>query len=224
MLNLIIFATLFFILVFSTFFVVQLPFLVFFFPVIPPEATPFYSDQIISTGYFPSNLQIPAIILCALLLNPRLSFFFMLTYFSIGFSGSPIFYYGGGSEYLNQPSIGYLLAFFPVVVLLSNLAWQSKNYEKYLFNSRYIFLISFIALLLIHLAGVITAFIRLKGSDFTNVMQVYMSIPLLSQLLLIALVSILATNLNRLKFFMLEKYKKYIDSIFKIKRKKPLNS
>src|SRR5688572_15079734 len=137
MLNLIIFAALFFILVFSTFFVVQLPFVVFFFNNLPEEVLLTYSSQFISTGYFYGNLQIPAIILCALLLNPRLSFFFMLTYFSIGLSGYPIFYYGGGKEYLNQNSIGYLVSFFPIIVLLSKFAWKDKNFEKYLFNTKY---------------------------------------------------------------------------------------
>jgi biotin transporter BioY len=224
MLNLIIFAVLFFILVFSTFFVVQLPFIVFFFQAIPTEATLIYSDQLISTGFYQGNLQIPAIILSALLLNPRLCFFFMLTYFCTGFYGQPIFYYGGGSEYLNQASIGYLIAFFPVAVLLSFLAWNNKNYEKYLFNSEYTFFISLIALLLIHTAGVITAFFRLKGHDIINVFQVYFSIPFFSQVLLIAVICILATNLNRLKYYLLEKYKNFMDSIFKVKRKKPVNN
>jgi len=145
----------------------------------------------------------------------------MLTYFSIGFSGYPIFYYGGGTEYLHQPSIGYLLSFFPVVVLLSSFAWKNKDFEKYLFNTRYIYLISIVALLLIHITGIITAFIMLKGTvSFSDIIEVYLAIPLLSQFLLIAVVSILATNLNRLKYYILSKYKKFLDVVFKTSTKR----
>jgi biotin transporter BioY len=243
MLNLIIFAGLFFILVFSTFFVVQLPFIVFFYSGLPHEVTLVYSDQFISTGHYSGNLQIPVLILCALLLNPRLSFFFMLTYFLVGFSGYPIFFYGGGPEYLRQPSIGYLLSFFPVIVLLSILAWKTggpagknnispkgapvisyRNYEKFLFNSRYLFLISLVALLLIHLSGLITAFVMLGHSvSLSDIIQVYFSIPFLSQFMLIIVISVLAANFNRLKYFFLEKYMQYIESVFKTSRRRPRN-
>ncbi len=216
MLNLFIVAILFFLLVFSTFLVVQLPFITFLFADIPTEVTVSYSNSLIATGYFLSSMQIPIIILSSLILNPRLNFFFMSIYYAIGFYGIPIFYGGGGKEYLNQPTIGYLMSFLPVSILLSRFAWKENNYKKYLFNSRYIFFLAFVALLSIHFIGLITAFIVLgANSSFINLFQAYFYIPFLSQLLLIAVTCIFATNFNRLKFYTLSKYRRYVNKTLK---------
>ncbi len=226
MLNLVLTAFLFFFITFSTFFVIKLPFILFFFQSFPPEVIIEYSNSFITFGYFESNLQIPALIFCALLLNPRLCFFFMLIYYFIGFTKYPIFYFGGGMEYLNEPTAGYLLTFFPIAVLLSNLAWKDKNFEKFLYNTRYIFFISLMGLFIIHFVGLLSAIIKLFGIvNILDIIQIFFLIPFLSQILLIALISILATNLNRLKYFILAKYMKYIESILQksVKRQRTVS-
>lgn len=216
MLNLIIVAVLFFLMVFSTFFVVQLPFITFLFADVPSEVTVTYSNSLIAMGYFLSSMQIPVVILSSLLLNPRLNFFFISIYYLIGLYGVPIFYSGGGKEYLHQPTIGYLLSFLPVSILLSRFAWKDNNYKRYLFNSRYIFFLAFVALLAIHFIGLITAFFILgANSRFLTIFQAYFYIPFLSQLLLIAVTCIIATNLNRFKFYMLSRYMRFVGRVLK---------
>jgi biotin transporter BioY len=216
MLNLVLAAFLFFLIIFSTFFVIKLPFILLFFQSFPPDVIINYSNSFFSTGFYESNLQIPALIFSALLLNPRLSFFFMLVYYFVGFTKYPIFYFGGGMEYLNEPTVGYLLTFFPITVLLSNLAWKDKNFNRYLYNTRYIFFISIMGLFIIHFVGLITTIIRLYSTvNILDIIETYFLIPFLSQTLIIALVSIFATNLNRLKYYLLGKYMKYIESILK---------
>lgn len=231
MLNLIIVLIMFFLLVFSTFFVVELPFITFLFASIPDTVNVYYQNSLIATGTFAGSLQIPIIILSSLLLNPRLNFVFICTYYAIGFYGIPIFYSGGGSQYLGQPTIGYLLSFLPATILLSRFAWKDHNYKKYLLNTRYTFFLSFVTLLFIHFIGITTAFFILGNtSRFLNIFQAFFYIPFLSQLLLAALACIIATNVNSTKFYMVNGYRKFMDNALRkstkrrrLAKKAPIN-
>lgn len=216
MLNLIIVLSMFFLLVFSTFLVIDLPFITFLFANIPQGVNIYYSNSIVALGTFQGSLQIPIIILSSLLLNPRLNFIFICTYYAIGFYSMPIFYSGGGSQYLGQPTVGYLFSFLPATILLSKFAWKDHNYKKYLLNTRYIFFLSFMTILFIHLIGILTAFFILgNNSKFLNIFQAYFYIPFLSQILLAALMCIIASNLNNLKFNLLTRYKNFMETALK---------
>lgn len=213
MFNLIIAAALFFLLVFSTFFVVQLPFIVFFPQDLPTDLIINYSYNFVKIGYFQSNLQIPVFILCSLLLNPRLSVSFIITYFIIGLSGMPIFYNGGGVEYLSQNSIGYLFALLPTAFFISSMAWKDNDVDRYLYNTRFTFFISCIALLFIHIMGIAIYYFKFNGSiSLLNIIQAYFFIPILSQVLLVAVFSILAADITRFKFYCMGKYKSILKS------------
>lgn len=216
MLNLIIVLTMFLLLILSTFFVVDLPFITFIFAKIPESVNVTYQNSILAMGTFSSSLQIPVIILSSLLLNPRLNFIFLMTYYGIGFYGIPIFYAGGGSEYLNQPTVGYLLSFLPASLFLSKFAWKDNNFERYLLNTRYIFFLSFVTLLLIHIIGITTAlFFTNSTAKFLNMFQSYFYIPFLSQLLLIAAICILSKIINTIKFSIVNSYSSFIDNALK---------
>lgn len=216
MLNLIIVLTMFFLLVLSTFVVVDLPFITFIFAKVPETVNITYQNSLIAVGTFTGSLQIPIIILSSLLLNPRLNFIFISTYFAIGFYGIPIFYSGGGSQYFSQPTIGYLLSFLPATILLSKYAWKDHNYKKYLLNTRYTFFISFLTLLFIHFIGIFTAFFFTNNnSKFLNMFQAYFYIPFLSQLMLIASMCIIAAGINTLKFNLVNRYRNFTETAFK---------
>ncbi len=216
MLNLIIFLTMFFLLVFSTFLVVDLPFITFLFADLPQSVNVVYSNSVLAVGTFQGSLQIPIIILSSLMLNPKLNFVFICTYYAIGFYGIPIFYLGGGINYLSQPTIGYLLAFLPSTILLSKFAWKDFNYKKYLLNTRYTFFLAFMNILFIHFIGIFTAFFVLgNNSKFLNTFQAYFYIPFLSQIMLSMLMCIIASNINRVKFNLVSRYKNFMETTMK---------
>jgi len=207
--NLIIFFSLGFVIIFSTFFITYFPFISFFTDLSSYSSFVItYSNSLFSIGYFQSNLQIPVVILVSLLLNPYLNFIFMLSYLILGFFKYPIFYYGGGMDYIQQDSVGYILSFLPVSIMISNLAWR-KNRQKYLFNTKYLFSISILGLILIHLIGMGILFIRFNFSnfsDFLRLAQIYFFIPILSQVMLVYVFTIFSVLVNRFKFFIFENY------------------
>lgn len=216
MLNLIIVLIMFFLLVFSTFLVIDLPFITFLFANIPSGVNVIYSNSILAVGTFQGSLQIPIIILSSLMLNPRLNFVFIMSYYIIGFYLFPIFYSGGGSAYFSQPTIGYLLAFLPSTILLSRFAWKDHNYKRYLLNTRYTFFLAFMNILFIHFIGIVTAFFVLgNNSKFLNTFQAYFYIPLLSQIMLAALMCIIASSINSTKFNLLTRYKNFMETALK---------
>lgn len=200
---------------FSTFFITYFPFIVFFTDL--SQYSNFvitYSNTIFSIGYFQSNLQIPTIILVSLLLNPYLNFIFMFAYLFLGFWKYPIFYYGGGLDYIQQSSVGYILSFLPASILISNLVWR-KNKEKYLFNTNYVFFISILGLILIHLIGLGILFIRLNFTEFNEFLRlakIYFFIPVLSQVMVIYVFCVFSVNINKLKYFIFEIYNNLIHS------------
>jgi len=219
MFNLIIFLGCFFILLFSTFTIVNLPFISFFssYDFSGADSIEVISKNFFFTiGFFSGNLQIPAVILSAIVLKPRLSFFFISTYLLLGFSGVPIFYFGGGTEYFSQPSAGYVLAFLPLVFFISNLCWR-KDQERFLFNSSYVFSISLIGLLIMHFGGIIYAFVANFNfnTSFYRLFEIYFAIPFFSQFLLIGVVSVIGANFNRYKTALLKRYQKFIAKLYK---------
>ncbi|MFN8577062.1 MAG: biotin transporter BioY [Candidatus Sericytochromatia bacterium] len=225
MLNLLIALTLFLLLVLSTFFVIDLPFITFIFANIPESVNIVYQNSLLAIGTYSGSLQIPVIILSSLLLNPKLNFIFIMTYFCIGFYSKPIFYSGGGKEYFEQPTIGYLLSFLLVTILISKYVWKDHNYNKYLLNTRYTFFISFMGLLLIHFIGITTAFLFVNNNHkFLNMFQSFFYIPFLSQLMLIAVACILAKYINIVKFYLVNKYRNLNKAIRKSTRRRKLST
>lgn len=136
-------------LILGTFMQFRLPFFSFVLPQLPDtrlwiESPWFYA------GTYTGNLQLPIFFLCLALLNGGLSSLVLITYLAIGLGWLPIFFYGGGAAYLQQPTFGYLLALLPAAWLwMLNLRRHPRrlpSLQKYL-------LATTVSLLIIHLFG-----------------------------------------------------------------------
>lgn len=99
-------------LVVSTFTHIQVPFLAFS----PPQLANsqiLYEWSYLVIGTYTTNLQMLAVVMCIILLKPFWAARTFAIYLFLGWWGLPLFYYGGGSAYWQQASLGYLLALLP---------------------------------------------------------------------------------------------------------------
>lgn len=222
MLNLVVAVILFFILIFSTFFVIKLPYIAFFIKELPLDTIVNYSDNYLSYGYIQTNIQLPIMLACALIMRPRTFFTFMLVYIALGFYGFPIFYLGGGTDYLKETSIGYFLATILITFIASNIIWNKEKKNKFIYNTRFSFFISLMALLLIHLVGIFTTFIFMHYSvSLLTLTKAYFFIPIFSQILLLSVVCVFSTKINILKSFLFRKHDEFMKkTIENTKRKR----
>ena len=213
---------LFFLLVFSTFIKINLPFITFFIKDLPFNAIIDYQSNYVTFGYFEGNLQLPIIILTALSLNSRLVLSFMFSYIALGLYGLPIFYSGGGIDYLNHPSSGYILSFLPISLIISLLVPKEKHTKRSIYNTRYTFFISITGLLLIHLVGITVMYIKLgEKTGLFNIIKAYFILPFFSQFLLVAVACIIASFLSSFKDFLKRRYRKLMRrSVTTTKRRK----
>jgi biotin transport system substrate-specific component len=72
----------------------------------------------------PITLQVPALLLTALVCGPRSSMLAAVAYLSVGLFQLPVFTGGGGLSYLLDPGFGYLVGFLPAGWLTGRLARQ----------------------------------------------------------------------------------------------------
>ncbi|MEB3348717.1 MAG: biotin transporter BioY [Cyanobacteriota bacterium] len=70
------------------------------------------------------TLQVPAMLLTALVCGPRSALLATVAYLSVGLFQMPIFHDGGGVAYLFDPGFGYLAGFVPAAWLSGRLARQ----------------------------------------------------------------------------------------------------
>lgn len=198
-------------LIFSTFLVIKLPYITFFINDLPTDVIVNYADNYLSYGYIQTNLQLPIILACALILRPRTFFTFMLIYISLGLYGFPIFYLGGGYDYLKEPSIGYLLGTILISFISSNIIWKNEKKNKFIYNTRFTIFVSLIALLFIHIIGISTAFIFMHYSiGIITLAKSYFFIPIFSQILLLILVCSFSTKINMFRSFLFRKYEDFM--------------
>jgi biotin transport system substrate-specific component len=73
----------------------------------------------------PMTLQVPALLLTALVCGPRSAMLAAVAYLSLGLFQLPVFQGGGGVGYLLDPGFGYLVGFIPAGWLTGRLARQS---------------------------------------------------------------------------------------------------
>lgn len=73
----------------------------------------------------PMTLQVPALLLTALVCGPRSAMLAAIAYLSLGLFQLPVFQGGGGPGYLLDPGFGYLVGFVPAGWLSGRLARQS---------------------------------------------------------------------------------------------------
>lgn len=103
------------------------------------------SDFITKINYVP---QLPAVAFMTIILGKRYSCIAIFFYILTGLFLFPVFSLGGGISYIFQYSFGYILGFFPMVIILS-------KYLKRDFRPIKVILASFYSILALHLCGVI---------------------------------------------------------------------
>jgi biotin transport system substrate-specific component len=145
----------------------------------------------------PITLQVPALLLTALVCGHRSALLAAVAYLSLGLLELPVFHGGGGSSYLLDPGFGYLAGFVPAGWLAGKLARQSGMNDVLKLTGSAAF-----GLLVIQLCGVLNLLLgalagRWRG-DLLQLLVTYSLVPLPSQLLLCSAVAVVALVLRRL--------------------------
>ena len=128
-----------------------------------------------------------------------------IAYVVLGLFKLPVFAQGGGWDYLQQPSFGYILGFIPGAWLCGFLAFQGKRRLESLAFS------AVCGLVVIHLCGTIylvglTYLTPLFGNVFApdylfKAMEIYSLNPLPSQLVIVCAVAVVAFIIRLILFY-----------------------
>ena len=185
--------------VFATFVPVRVPFVLPFMPPLPDV-------QITAFGYgftwgtYITNLQFMAVIATAFFLGPRLGLLTQIIYLVLGFSGVPIFYSGGGAAYWHQPSVGYLLAFIPTVLITGFIAFRKGNLNSTrCMNANWLLLAGIAGIIMSHLIGVSFVFFLIQAR-WWEILLVYVILPIPAQLTGITILSIIVASFHYIRF------------------------
>jgi biotin transport system substrate-specific component len=142
------------------------------------------------------TLQVPALLLSALVCGPRSATLAAVAYLSVGLFQLPVFHEGGGIGYLLDPGFGYLAGFLPAAWITGKLARQPGMDDPLALAGA-----AAIGLVVLHLCGLTNLLLgslagRWGGDTLTLV--VGYSLALLPQLLLCCAAGVLAWLLRRL--------------------------
>lgn len=102
--------------------------------------------------YYPYVPQIPILLGTVGLLGVRFSFLTVLLYVLMGFFLWPVFAFGGGLEYIKSTFFGYILGYFPAVIIAGRILLRGKSLKNMV-------LAAFFGVLTIHLCGIFYALI-----------------------------------------------------------------
>ena len=145
----------------------------------------------------PITLQVPALLLTALVCGPRSSLLAAVGYLTLGLFQLPVFHSGGGTGYLLDPGFGYLAGFIPAGWLAGKLARQSGMDGLLKLTGTAV-----LGLLVIQLCGVVNLLLgALAGRWNEGVLSLllrYSLAPMPSLLLLCCAVGLCALGLRRL--------------------------
>lgn len=145
----------------------------------------------------PITLQVPGLLLTALVCGPRSSMLAAVAYLSVGLFQLPVFYGGGGPSYVLDPGFGYLAGFLPAAWLTGRLARQPGMNDPLSLAGA-----AAIGLLVIQLCGIANLLLgALAGRWSGTLVPLLMSYsigPLLPQLMLCCAVAVVALLLRRL--------------------------
>ena len=145
----------------------------------------------------PITLQVPALLLTALVCGPRSAMLAAVAYLSLGLFQLPVFHGGGGAGYLFNPGFGYLAGFLPA-------AWITGKLSRQTGMGSLIGLAASCAVGLgvMQLCGVtnllLGALVGQWRSNLGPLLVSYTLAPLSPQLLLICAVAVVALPLRRL--------------------------
>ena len=160
-------------------------------------------------GIYPHSLgityQVGAVLLTACVAGANAGAIAQLGYVLLGLSWLPIFAFGGGWDYWQQPTFGYLLGFIPGAWCCGHLAYRSRAKIERLAIS------ALAGLGIIHLAGIsylgLLAVLKLGNPPLLPLDQLPLAImtfsvfPLLGQGIVVCLSAVLAYFLRKLLFY-----------------------
>lgn len=160
-------------------------------------ALPGFSAAGVSVIPLPITLQVPALLLTALVCGPRAAMLAGVAYLSLGLLELPVFHGGGGLAYLLDPGFGYLAGFLPAAWVTGRLARQSGMDD--LLNLAGAALVGLAVLQICGLANLLLGGLvgRWNGA-LPQLLLSYSLGPLLPQLLVCCAVAVLALPLRRL--------------------------
>ena len=142
------------------------------------------------------TLQVPALLLAALVAGPRSGLLAAVAYLSMGLFQLPVFHEGGGVGYLLDPGFGYLAGFVPAAWVTGKLARRGGHKDPLALAA-----VAAIGLVVIHLCGLSNLLLgALAGrwGENASALLIGYSLALLPQLLLCCAVGLLAWPLRRL--------------------------
>jgi biotin transport system substrate-specific component len=145
----------------------------------------------------PITLQVPALLLTALVCGPRPAMLAAVAYLSLGLFQLPVFNSGGGLAYLLDPGFGYLAGFIPAAWLTGRLARQPG-----MDNLISLLGAAVIGLAVLQVCGIVNLLLGALagrwGGGLGQLLLSYSLGPILPQLLLCCAVALLALGLRRL--------------------------
>ena len=161
-----------------------------------PSAFPFHDTSGWSLRPLGITLQVPALLLTALVAGPRSALLAAVAYLSVGLFQLPVFHEGGGISYLLDPGFGYLAGFVPAAWVSGRLARQPDMGDP--LN---LALVAGVGLIVVQVCGLtnllLGALVGRWGSGVLPLVIGY-SLAILPQLLLCCAVAVLAWLLRRI--------------------------
>lgn len=160
-------------------------------------ALPGYGSGGFTVIPLPITLQVPALLLTALVCGARSAMLAGVAYISLGLFQLPVFQAGGGLSYLQDPGFGYIAGFLPAAWLSGRLARQPG-----MDNLLSLMGAAVLGLLVLQLCGLANLLLgglvgRWNGA-LPQLLLSYSIGPLLPQLVLCCAVAVLALLLRRL--------------------------
>jgi biotin transport system substrate-specific component len=161
-----------------------------------PAAIPFHAVAGWDLRPLGITLQVPALLLAALVCGPRSAILAAVAYLSVGLFQLPVFHEGGGIRYLLDPGFGYLAGFVPAGWVSGKLARQNGMDDPLALAGA-----AAVGVLVLHLCGLTNLLLGALAGRWAAPwldLVVNFSLALLPQLLLCCAVGVAAWLLRRL--------------------------
>ncbi|MFM7086149.1 MAG: biotin transporter BioY [Cyanobium sp.] len=161
-----------------------------------PAAFPFPEAGVWELRPLGITLQVPALLLTALVAGPRSALLAAVAYLSVGLFQLPVFHAGGGVGYLLDPGFGYLAGFVPAAWLTGKLARQGERDDP--LTLAVIAGFGSLVIQLCGLANLVLGSIAGRWGEATLPLILGYTMAIVPQLLLCCAVGVLAWLLRRL--------------------------
>lgn len=160
----------------------------------PPWYWPEVGIQSQSLGV---TYQIGGVLLTGCLGGKNAGAMSQIAYLVLGLTFLPVFTNGGGLEYIQQPSFGYILGFIPGALLCGWLAWSMKRTLESLAFS------CICGLAMVHLWGLVylLGLSYFNGMELATSMVQYSVAPLPGQFAIVCAVAVISFVLGHILFY-----------------------